>query len=461
MKKLIIFLFLLLVQGVTCAAQEDKMAVIKGTWDRTGTKEVVLYQVVSGRLETLSTYVLQEDDKTFGFAFPVREEGFYVIGAGSQLAQSDKYTFYFKPEDVLSVSVNDTSYTLTGDNTQENIALADWERYIHPLKFMSVYFYKTLSTYKDFFPLLSSYLQKPYTTTTTHNRVFDDLFIRYQTVNFIDVANFFFSTPRSIHPAKEEYPDFYANINVTALTSDTFLLHYFAGTDLLLRLFRLKAMLNNNDIRTIPLGDILAEIESDALKGEYLLAQALLIKSYMGYVALMDQFGQYVILPDQKRRATEIVTKLAKEETKPGQPAINFTGTDINGKTVSLSDFKGKVVYVDVWATWCGPCIQESPHFERLLEEYSGKDVVFIGISVDVAKDKPKWETFLKEKGARGVQLFGGNGWDSEVAKYYQVNSIPRFLLFDKNGNIVSIDAPRPSSAEIKVVLDAQLKIGT
>lgn len=455
MKKLI--LFALCIQAISCSIKDDnKMAVISGVWERGGTKTVTLYQVVSGRLDTLSTYNLKED-KSFGFAFNVEKEGFYVIGAGFSTTQLDKYTFYFKPGDFLSVEVNDSTYVLTGKNTKENEALTDWQQYIHPLYFKALYFFKTNSNYKDFFPQLEEQLNNPFVAKSTKNPVFDNLFAQYRTVNLINVALHFISTPRLIHPTIEDYPDFYHNIDLAELTKDDYLLYYpfgsFLQSNIVSHIYRLQDI----DPRSISMEEKLNLIENDTLKGEFLLNEARYIRSYLGYSELMDNFGQYIILPDQQKRSTEIASSLANNETKPGQPAINFSGTDIKGKKISLSDFKGKMVMVDVWATWCGPCIQESPFFEKLITDYKGKDIVFMGVSVDVAKDKAKWEKFVKDNELHGVQLFAGNGWESDIAKFYQINSIPRFLLFDKKGNIVSINAPRPSSSEIRTLINKGL----
>jgi len=442
---------------VASSVKGGKQAIINGTWERSGAKEVTLYQIVSGRLEPLSTYYLQDKERSFGFAFHVREEQFYAIGAGNVQMQMDKYVFYFKPGDVLSVAVNDTSYVLTGENTPENRAMEQWERYIHALKFQSLYFMKNTSTYKDFFPLLQEYLKKPFAGKATNNRVFERGFSSFQTVDFYNTALFFLVTPRFFHPTLEEYPDFYNRLAPAELTKNANLMAHPFGSWLLSELFYRRNIVKGVNPADVPLEKILGEIADETLKGEYLLREASNLKSYVGYVDLMKGREHLIKNSDQKRRASEIVTLLAQEETKPGQPAINFSGTDIHGKTVSLSDFKGSVVYVDIWATWCGPCVQEAPYFEKLIEEYQGKDIVFMSVSVDVLKDKPKWENFLKEKGSHGVQLYGGNGWESDVARFYQVNSIPRFLLFDKAGNIVSINAPRPSSSEIKSLLNKLL----
>ena len=84
-----------------------------------------------------------------------------------------------------------------------------------------------------------------------------------------------------------------------------------------------------------------------------------------------------------------------------------------------------------------------------------GTDVVFLGVSVDEAKDKQKWLDFIETEGLKGIQLLA-NGW-SKITKDYKINGIPRFMVFDKKGNIVSADAPRPSNPELKKMLEAEL----
>ena len=128
-----------------------------------------------------------------------------------------------------------------------------------------------------------------------------------------------------------------------------------------------------------------------------------------------------------------------------GSESPNFKYEDINGKTVSLQDFEGKYVYIDVWATWCAPCIKQIPYLKELEEDYHDKNIVFISISVDKEKSKSKWKKFVKKKNLVGVHLFSDNSFDSAFMETYLVKSIPRFILIDPEGKIVNPDAPRPS----------------
>jgi thiol-disulfide isomerase/thioredoxin len=151
----------------------------------------------------------------------------------------------------------------------------------------------------------------------------------------------------------------------------------------------------------------------------------------------------------------EIELSLLKNEA--GEKAPDFTFPDVEGKEFSLSSFKGKVVYVDIWATWCGWCRGEIPHLKKLEEEYKDR-IVFIGISIDDAKDIEKWKKFLTTEQLGGLQLFAGSKAEESLKKPYKISGIPRFILVGKDGRLVSGDAPRPSSDEIRPMLDNALK---
>ena len=141
-----------------------------------------------------------------------------------------------------------------------------------------------------------------------------------------------------------------------------------------------------------------------------------------------------------------------------GAKSPDFNFENHKGGKTKLDDFKGKYVYVDVWATWCGPCRAEIPHLKKLEEHYHDKkNVVFVSISVDKAKDHEKWKNFVDDKELGGVQLFADNDWNSEFVKGYQINGIPRFIIIGPDGNIVNADAPRPSSADIYTTFDKLL----
>lgn len=131
---------------------------------------------------------------------------------------------------------------------------------------------------------------------------------------------------------------------------------------------------------------------------------------------------------------------------------------DITGGKKSLDFFKGKYVYIDVWATWCGPCIQQIPYLETLEKEYHNKNIEFISISTDEARRsggsweaaEKKWRDFVKKRNMSGVQLWSGQDYSFQQA--YEINGIPRFILIGPEGKIVDANAPRPSEPRLKTL---------
>ncbi len=150
---------------------------------------------------------------------------------------------------------------------------------------------------------------------------------------------------------------------------------------------------------------------------------------------------------------TEIYEELKR--LAPGQPAPLFTLKDIEGKEVSLSDFKGKVVYLDIWASWCGPCIAEIPHAKKLKERMKGKDIVFLYVTID--ENEKAWRDMVKNKEMEGVHLISEGGWASKINKLYGVNAVPTYFLIGKDGKIFNNRPPRPSSPEIDKELERAL----
>lgn len=137
--------------------------------------------------------------------------------------------------------------------------------------------------------------------------------------------------------------------------------------------------------------------------------------------------------------------KLAK-----GNPSPKFTNFEnYSGGTTSLDDLKGKYVYIDLWATWCRPCLNEIPHLKEVEDMYQGKNIEFVSISIDNERDYEKWRTMVKEKELGGIQLFGGRKDSAQFRTDYMISGIPTFILIDPDGNIVSHTAPRPSNSEL------------
>lgn len=177
--------------------------------------------------------------------------------------------------------------------------------------------------------------------------------------------------------------------------------------------------------------------------------------------AKLDQNFTKVFKENQKQEKLMLMQyykQKAASKKLDNSLAPDFNYENHKGGTVKLSDLKGKYVYIDVWATWCGPCRAEIPHLKRVEEQFHGKKIEFISISVDVQKDYDKWKQFVTDKQLGGIQLFADKNWQSDFIKAFNINSIPRFILIDDTGKVVNADAPRPSSPQLVEILTTLVK---
>lgn len=140
---------------------------------------------------------------------------------------------------------------------------------------------------------------------------------------------------------------------------------------------------------------------------------------------------------------------------KVGEQSPDFQYADKNGKMYSLKDFKGQYVFLDIWATHCLPCKEEIPYLEEIQEKLKKKNIAFIGIATDW--DKNEWIQFIEEKGLKGTQLIMDRKWISFMHSY-DVATIPRYILLDKEGKIINLNMPRPSNPECLKILKSLKK---
>ncbi len=156
-----------------------------------------------------------------------------------------------------------------------------------------------------------------------------------------------------------------------------------------------------------------------------------------------------------------------RTEFPKGAPSPIFVNYEnFSGGNTSLSDLKGKYVYMDIWATWCGPCIKEIPSLKKVEKQFEGKNIEFASISVDDGRGYKGdasaayggWKNMIAKKELGGMQLLADNGFRSQFIRDYKISAIPRFILIDPEGNIVNADAPRPSNPQL-VALFNQLEL--
>lgn len=181
-------------------------------------------------------------------------------------------------------------------------------------------------------------------------------------------------------------------------------------------------------------------VQGEALS--FALGKAILEGLVNGRVELIKPKLDDYVATNRRVEYTQIMQNVYQQlkHLEAGQPAPDFKMQSIDGKQMSFADFKGKVIYVDFWATWCGPCRQQLPHSKELKKVLEGKDIVFLYISTDTNIDA--WKKMVTDQQLPGVHLLAGN---TGIQSRYNVTGIPKYLLIGKDGKLVSAHARRPS----------------
>lgn len=186
----------------------------------------------------------------------------------------------------------------------------------------------------------------------------------------------------------------------------------------------------------------------------------------IGYMRTRDEEIRTFITQVINEKVTneESLQMLAEYKAKEGayndgDMVPDFTYPDINGKDISLSDFRGSLVYIDLWATWCVPCLQGIPHYKKLRDDYAGQKIVFLAISLD--ENVEAWEKKIKgdtEGLFDGPQINTG-GYECDISKYFVLSGIPQYVLIGADGRIIKKNAPRPYTEEIVELINENLKL--
>jgi thiol-disulfide isomerase/thioredoxin len=213
------------------------------------------------------------------------------------------------------------------------------------------------------------------------------------------------------------------------------------------------------------LGNGLNVIDKWFKKPETKVLQKIIFLNYLIKTATMfkanvniDQFQSEI----EKLRKSENVSKqlhLVNDNLKKlkesmskfsiGASAPNFELKDSNGKVFHLSDFKNKIIFIDVWASWCGPCVANIPKWNDLVEKYSGNnDFQFISVSID--DNVSVWAKGVEKFKPKGLELIADvGGFKSIFAKSFEINVIPEYISIDKKGNILSFSGSMSDLQEI------------
>lgn len=386
---------------------------IRGVLKPAINKVAYLFQIEDGEPKLIKS-ASATSDGSFVLSFDPPYEGFYVIGGFTAMA--GQFPLYLKKGDKAEVIIERSKMEFTGQQTEENVVLSSWSKLAQDQK---ADFQKNIHTKNAKFNILM--------------KKFTGFEMDFYALNAIKK-----------NPAAEEgkmlvVKDKFKNDDVFLYPNGKALIGMYADY---------AAKLNNTESGI----DFLT---TDRQKGTYIFNKlSNQLKTYTQFEEMTNSYGKFFQYPSLKAKVDGLGAKLYN--ATPGRKGSNFTFPDQNGKMVSLSDFKGKVVLVDVWATFCIPCRALFPALNKLEAELHNQEIVFISVAQDGPKGKPTWLKVIKDNKLGGVQLFAGGG-NNVLANDYKIKAMPRYLIFDRQGNVVTTEAPLPNNQELKKMLLVEL----
>ena len=423
---------------------------------------VALYKVENGGARSMGFRFPGKQD-TIQFSFPMEKEGIYFI---QRVGKGGMYNnvIYLKPGDDKLVDIyasQPAAFDCKVVNpNNETVYLQNWTKLLNDLCKLGINRAKRdeyIITYNQLVKQAAELKQK----TVSNNRNFKKvLAFKIDTdLEYARAAAFFHYGERMnagldstairqqfYHPITKQK---LCNAGLLQSEHGLALLKYNLGYQLFQKYGTQEQMLATSFVEKMKM------ICNDTVRAIFALDRMQQITNYEQFKTDIQPFKKLFVTAALKQAYQKKVDELTVYAK--GAPAYNFSLKDTKDRTFSMADFKGKVVVMDIWAMWCGPCLAEKPLFQKVEEAFKDRDdIVFIGVSHDGLNRKDVWKNFVEKKGWKNIELLAN--YDESIGKYYKVEGIPRFMIFDKEGKIVTVDAPRPSDPEFKSLIEQTLE---
>lgn len=455
-------------------AANPSIALISGKVLNTSFRNMIsLQRVTNGELKTEYSFdTNNEGDFVAGYA--VKQPGFYYL-----TTLRWRIRVYLKPGDQLELNINPkTGYPVLVKGSQENQLLYKWQQLILPITsygyYLSIINVDSLDLetyirdYENLEPAMNQFISANSVSNTRFSREFK---IAMETDRDLTPLNFLLQHSvkgvKGYRPRPKDFkevpvfyqrfiqPGKYKSASLLMLGEARQLMDLYAKLNIAVLPKEQKVTLSQSE----KLGLMMNAIPNDTLKSLFFQDQMgqMEVNNLSEFRATFEPFKKYTKLASVRSSYDGIYSLFSGDTAYIGKSSYNFSLPDTSGRMVSMKDFKGKVVFIDVWATWCGPCKEQIPFLKEIEEEYKdNKDLVFMGISIDRVNDREKWLKMIRKENLHGVQLLDDMG--KVFARPYEINAIPRFLLIDKKGNWIEVRCPRPESKEkLKKYLDKAL----
>lgn len=221
-------------------------------------------------------------------------------------------------------------------------------------------------------------------------------------------------------------------------------------------------VLKQKNISQFIAAEALTKYISDSSIKSYIFSEKLRIELAVNglkneaFVSYLLSNSQQFVKDFYKEKIVLLTENKTPDMNAARKKAFNFLLKDADGKEYRLADFKGKMLFIDFWASWCVPCKAQIPYQKELEKNYAGKDIIFASVSLD--KSKEAWLKAVKDEDLHGYVMHAEGDFKNEFPKAYGVESIPRYMLIDANGNIISDNMMKPQNKkEIMGLFDGEL----
>lgn len=406
--------------------------------------------------ESFSKEIKLKSDGTFSENLAISYEGIYAIETSKNCMP-----IYLTKDSKISVSANDVNFAAslkyTGKGSVENQYIANKTAIFSQIPNEQLLKLNENDFFNKLKEIISS-IDNLYQTTPFQNTVFK----QKEAVNkryveqkyflfYLKMHNFYARTDDYV--PSEKFPKFDNTIDLDNETDFLFSTYY---QDIVMTKF-FENIKGDGKSFFISAKDAIPEIKalkSQSIKNRLIqnsvyditIENSNFEQLYFEYIAITND-------PKVKETLKEFYTNAKASEV--GKPSPLFNYENQKGGSISLESLKGKYVFIDVWATWCGPCREDLPFLQKIEEQFQGKNIFFVGISIDNVKDRIKWRNLVNKKQLGGIHLLADKEFESNFIKSYAINSIPRYILLDINGNIVNANAPRPSDPKLVELLNS------
>jgi len=414
-------------------------------------------------------------ERQFAIPYAVEKEGFYYLTSSRW-----RVRVYLRPTDHLQLSIDNSSGLITAlEGSTINHVLYQWQQLIAPI---TAYGYnKTddasgngidlsayLKTYQQLQPQMNLFADKLHSLNSSELRAI-------QTAMQLDRELAPIKLLHQVEPKKQEtfgtisigfadvpaaYQQFidsnkFQKASILMLGEGRSLIELYAKMNL--------AMLSKEKRGQLSKGEklrwMMNSLPNDTLKAFFLNDQMEqpVVNNLSEFREVIKPLQQYTHPVTVKKTYDQLYQSFTGDTAFNGKLVYNFSLPDTSGRMVSLQDLRGKVVLIDFWASWCGPCKVQIPFLKQLEEEYrDNKDLVFVGISIDRAEQKQQWLQLIRKEKLAGLQLLDEGG--QYFSRKNKVVAIPRFMLIDKEGRWIEVRCPRPEAKEeLKQYLDKAL----